>query len=55
MPGIGKGGQMCVEAWYGFLNNGSSEGYWEGNILSQKLGINNCDIIIFLEAAQAIF
>jgi aldehyde:ferredoxin oxidoreductase len=45
MPGIGKGGQMCVEAWYGILNNGSSEGYWEGNILSQKLGINNFELL----------
>jgi aldehyde:ferredoxin oxidoreductase len=45
MPGIGKGGQMCVEAWYGILNNGSSEGYWEGNILSQKLGLNNFELL----------
>src|SRR4030042_2527432 len=41
MPGVGKGAQMCVEAWYGYHSGGSSEGYWEGNILSQKLGINN--------------
>lgn len=45
MPGIGKGAQMCVEAWYGFVGNGSSEGYWEGNILSQKLGINNYELL----------
>ena len=45
MPGVGKGAQMCVEAWYGFINNGSSEGYWEGNILSQKLGINNFELL----------
>ena len=45
MPGIGKGGQMCVEAWYGFFSKGSSEGYWEGNILSQKLGINNFELL----------
>lgn len=45
IPGIGKGGQMCVEAWYGFVGKGSSEGYWEGNILSQKLGINNYELL----------
>jgi aldehyde:ferredoxin oxidoreductase len=45
MPGIGKGAQMCVEAWYGFVGSGSSEGYWEGNILSQKLGINNYELL----------
>jgi aldehyde:ferredoxin oxidoreductase len=45
VPGIGKGSQMCVEAWYGYLSNGSSEGYWEGNILSQKLGINNFELL----------
>jgi aldehyde:ferredoxin oxidoreductase len=45
MPGIGKGAQMCVEAWYGFVGQGSSEGYWEGNILSQKLGINNYELL----------
>ncbi len=44
MPGIGKGAQMCVEGWYGFVGNGSSEGYWEGNILSQKLGINSYEL-----------
>ena len=44
MPGIGKGAQMCMEAWYGFFSKGSSEGYWEGNILSQKLGINNFEL-----------
>ena len=45
MPGIGKGAQMCVEAWYGYHSGGSSEGYWEGNILSQKLGINNYELL----------
>jgi aldehyde:ferredoxin oxidoreductase len=44
IPGIGKGAQMCVEAWYGWSSGGSSEGYWEGNILSQKLGINNYEL-----------
>lgn len=44
MPGVGKGAQMCVEAWYGSIDQKSSEGYWEGNILSQKLGINNFEL-----------
>jgi aldehyde:ferredoxin oxidoreductase len=54
MPGIGKGAQMCVEAWYGYFSKGSSEGYWEGNILSQKLGINNYElfgIMLFITAS----
>ena len=45
IPGIGKGAQMCVEAWYGWYSGGSSEGYWEGNIQSQKLGINNFELL----------
>jgi aldehyde:ferredoxin oxidoreductase len=54
MPDIGAGGQMCVEAWYGWFSGGSPEGYWEGNILSQKLGVNNYEllgIMIFLSNA----
>ncbi len=45
IPGVGKGGQMCVESWYAFSSGGSSEGMWEGNIMSQKLGINNYDLL----------
>jgi len=45
VPGVGKGGQMCVESWYASFSGGSSEGMWEGNILSQKLGINNYDLL----------
>jgi aldehyde:ferredoxin oxidoreductase len=45
MPNIGKGVQMCVDAWYGWFSNGSAPGYWEGNILSQKLGINNYQLL----------
>jgi len=55
IPGIGQGGQMCVEAWYGFFSGGSPEGYWEGNILSQKLGVNNYEllgIMIYILAAM---
>ena len=45
VPGIGKGSQMCTECWYGWFSGGSAEGMWEGNILSQKLGINNQELI----------
>jgi len=45
IPDIGAGGQMCVESWYGFFSGGSPEGYWEGNILSQKLGVNNYELL----------
>jgi aldehyde:ferredoxin oxidoreductase len=48
IPGIGQGGQMCVESWYGWFSGGSSEGYWEGNILSQKLGINNYELLAIM-------
>jgi aldehyde:ferredoxin oxidoreductase len=53
IPGIGKGAQMCVEAWYGFHSGGSSEGYWEGNILSQKLGINNFELLAIMAWLRA--
>jgi len=45
IPNIGKGIQMCVDAWYGWFSNGSAPGYWEGNIMSQKLGINNYQLL----------
>jgi aldehyde:ferredoxin oxidoreductase len=45
VPGTGKGGQMCTESWYGYFSGGSAEGMWDGNILSQKLGINNREMI----------
>jgi aldehyde:ferredoxin oxidoreductase len=45
VPGTGKGVQMCTECWYGFLSGGSAEGMWDGNILSQKLGINNRELL----------
>ncbi|MDD5189708.1 MAG: aldehyde ferredoxin oxidoreductase N-terminal domain-containing protein [Dehalococcoidales bacterium] len=48
MPGIGGGGQMCVEGWYGYFSRGSSEGYWDGNIMSQKLGINNYELLAIM-------
>jgi len=45
IPGVGKGGQMCVESWYAQFSGTSAEGVWEGNIMSQKLGINNYDLM----------
>ncbi len=54
IPGIGKGAQMCVEAWYGYYSGGSSEGYWEGNILSQKLGINNYELLGIMAWLRAV-
>ena len=54
IPGIGQGGQMCVEAWYGYFSGGSSEGYWEGNILSQKLGINNYELLGIMSWLMAL-
>jgi len=54
IPGIGKGAQMCIEAWYGFFSGGSSEGYWEGNILSQKLGINNFELLGIMAWLRAV-
>jgi aldehyde:ferredoxin oxidoreductase len=54
IPGIGKGAQMCVEAWYGWYSGGSSEGYWEGNILSQKLGINNYELLGIMAWLRAV-
>ncbi len=54
IPGIGKGAQMCMEAWYGWHSGGSSEGYWEGNILSQKLGINNYELMGLMAWLRAV-
>jgi len=45
VPGTGKGAQMCTECWYGFFSGGCAEGMWDGNILSQKLGINNRELL----------
>ena len=53
IPGVGKGGQMCVEAWYAGFSGSSAEGLWEGNILSQKLGINNYDLMGLMNFAIA--
>ena len=48
IPGVGKGGQMCTECWYGYYSSGSSKGMWEGNIMSQKLGINNQEMLAIM-------
>ena len=45
MPGVGKGSQMCMDAWYGMMDRKSTRGMWQGNVLSQKLGINNYELI----------
>jgi aldehyde:ferredoxin oxidoreductase len=53
MPGIGKGAQMCNDNWYQYFCGDdkvgeSIEGMWEGNLLSQKLGLNNFDLVGFM-------
>jgi aldehyde:ferredoxin oxidoreductase len=50
MPGIGKGAQMCNDNWYQYSCGDDKmgeniEGLWEGNILSQKLGLNNFELV----------
>ena len=44
MPGIGRASQMCNDSWYGQRVPNASRGMWEGNVLSQKLGINNFEL-----------
>jgi aldehyde:ferredoxin oxidoreductase len=43
IPGIGRGTQMCGDGWYAPTGR-SPKAMWEGNILSQKLGINNFEL-----------
>ncbi len=50
MPGVGKGVQMCNDNWYQYSSGNdamgeNAEGMWEGNVLSQKLGINNFELV----------
>jgi len=45
VPGTGKGAQMCTESWYGYFSGDSPKGMWDGNILSQQLGINNRELL----------
>jgi len=45
IPGIGKGAQMCADCWYGYFCPESVDGMWEANVLSQKLGINNFELL----------
>jgi len=50
VPGIGKGAQLCNDNWYQYSSGNdamgeSIEGMWEGNLLSQKLGINNFELV----------
>lgn len=44
MPGVGRASQMCNDSWYGQSVPNASRGMWAGNILSQKLGINNFEL-----------
>ena len=53
MPGVGKGAQMCNDNWYQYSCGDEKmgeniEGIWEGNILSQKLGLNNFELVGFM-------
>ncbi len=52
VPGIGIGGQMCMESWYGNYSGGSAEAMWDGNIMSQRLGINNCELLGMMSFIQ---
>jgi len=57
VPGIGKGSEMCASIWYGYFNQHTTKGTWEGNILSQKLGVNQCElmgIVMFLKDAVSL-
>jgi len=53
MPGIGKGAQMCNDNWYQYSCGDDRmgeniEGLWEGNLLSQRLGLNNFELVGFM-------
>jgi aldehyde:ferredoxin oxidoreductase len=53
IPGIGRGTQMCNDNWYQYFCGNekmgdSIEGMWEGNLLSQKLGINNFELVGYM-------
>jgi len=57
VPGLGRGSEMCVSAWYGYFNEYVPKPTWEANLLSQKLGINQCDIMgimMFLKDAVSL-
>jgi len=44
MDGVGKASQMCNDSWYGQRVPNASRGMWEGNVLSQRLGINSFEL-----------
>jgi len=54
IPGSGgKGTQMCNDNWYQFFCGDDRmgeniEGLWEGNIVSQRLGINNFELVSYM-------
>ena len=57
VPGQDKGSEMCVSAWYGYFNQYTPKPAWMANVLSQKLGINQCDIMgimMFLKDAISL-
>ena len=50
LPGVGRGAQMCNDNWYRYSSGNetvgeSIEGMLEGNLLSQKLGLNNFELV----------
>jgi len=54
MPGVGQGYAMCADWFYGFFDPEDTKSTWEGNILTQKLGINNFDmfgLLSFLDSS----
>jgi aldehyde:ferredoxin oxidoreductase len=49
VPGIGKGTQMCADIWYGYSNRSSTRPTWRANLLAQRLGINNFELVGLLQ------
>ena len=45
VPGIGNGTQMCADIWYGYHNKNATKPTWRANLLAQKLGINNFELV----------
>ncbi|MBW2370042.1 MAG: hypothetical protein JRH15_19390, partial [Deltaproteobacteria bacterium] len=44
MPGVGKGQAMCASWWWG-KEHDDTRAMWEAQLLSQKLGINQFDLV----------
>jgi len=46
---IGKGSLFCNDNWYEFFcDEKNFEGLWEANTLSQRLGLNNCELLAYM-------